>query len=150
MPSAGGGESSNYELVELRPRANKVVILGQNRRAALSEIDNAKFWFVYFYLPFSGSVNSCASSVVGSMPKFVLLQALAFSLRRPFVLTVLHNNILIIFLPQLRHLRHQYCINHPGLCVRAGRSTQPQTRSGCEGSNPGWNPRWPAIVRLAC
>lgn len=52
MPSAGG-ESSNYELVELRARANKVVILGQNRRAALSEIDNAKFSFVsIFIFPF--------------------------------------------------------------------------------------------------
>lgn len=88
MASAGEG-SSNYELSDLGVHTNNVVTLDQSRRAALATIDNAKFSFVYFWLSLLSSVTNSRTSLppllVGSTPKSVLLQALAFSLRRLFI-----------------------------------------------------------------
>lgn len=76
--------SSDYESNDTRAHGNGGYNLDQTRRAALAEVDNAKFSFVYLVLPLEALLTiSDPFPPVGSMPKSVSLQALVSSPMRP-------------------------------------------------------------------
>lgn len=65
-------KSSNHESGDVKANSSDGFVLDRNRRAALAEVDNAKFSFVFSsFLTGTCSVDH-PYLTVGSMPKFAL------------------------------------------------------------------------------
>jgi len=93
-------KSSNHESNDTRTHGNSGYTLDQSRRAALAEVDNAKFsWF---------HAKVCIVAGVGFFTDASVYSPGA----------TVRRSILITFLFQLRYLRDQRRFYYVGLCVR--------------------------------